>query len=130
MHRSMIHAASISALVAATGVAQAADAPLLPLDAGTYVVSDYTPCQEAPLAGVMQFDGHAFSGPHASSCHSVVLDHKGSSYRVRTKCTANGDGSPAAPHSETTAVRIESRTRLMLNHDGKDIEYALCPALH
>lgn len=117
-------------LSCATGLACAADAPGLPLDAGIYVVTGYKPCNSAPFAGVRQFDGRSFSGPHASACESTILEHSGANYRVKTDCQALGNGAPAPASSEVVDVRVKSRTSFFLVHDNRTLEFALCPAFH
>lgn len=116
-------------LCTGTGFARAADAPL-PLKAGSYVIASYTPCDEAPLAGVTSFDGASFVGPHDADCQTAVLSHRGTRYRVQVTCKAMGDGTPIAPTSYRQDVRIKSQTRFVVTREHREIEYALCPAFH
>lgn len=116
------------ALLLACGVARAADEPVLPLDAGTYVVASYPHCEQAPLAGVVAFDGRSLVGPHDSDCRTEILEHDGSTFRIRWGCRADGSGKPAIPAEIVQTVRIESRTRMVLiGRDGPAMAYALCP---
>ena len=119
------------ALILACGVVRAADAPVLPLDTGNFVIASYPRCEEAPLAGVVSFDGRSLVGPHDSDCHTEILEHDGSSYRIRRGCRADGSGKPEVPADFVQTVRVESRTRMALTGlDGQTKEYALCPGFH
>ena len=119
------------ALILASGAVRAADAPVLPLDTGTFVVASYPRCEEAPLAGVVAFDGRSLVGPHDSDCHTDILERDGSSFRIRRGCRADGSGKPAIPADFVETVRVESRTRMVLTGlDGEAREYALCPGFH
>jgi hypothetical protein len=111
-------------------VAYAGPAALLPLNPGTYVLASYEPCEEAPLAGVVEFDGKAIFGPHESRCTASVVSHRGSTYRVSTECAAHGDGTPQTPSRWVRTVHVESESRLAVIAQGKPVEYQLCPAFH
>jgi hypothetical protein len=102
----------------------------LPLKKGTYVLKDTVPCEDAPFAAVFDYDGHSLSGPHESRCSSVLLEHHGREYRIRTTCTALGDGTPAPPSMETQSYRLISLTEVAVSRsDGSDeLTYRLCPA--
>lgn len=130
MHRFPPRSWAASLLLGATCWVGAADGPSLPLDAGIYVVTAYRPCNSAPFAGVRPFDGHSFSGPHASICESAILEHNGTTYRVKTDCQALGNGAPAPASSEVDDVKVKSRTAFVLTHDNRSLEFALCPAFH
>ena len=127
MPRALYPSRLMLGLLFGAAVAQAADRAL-PLDPGNYVVASERPCEQAPLAGVMAFDGASFAGPHASACQTTILARHGSRYRVRTQCKALGDGSPAAAGAVVRDVRIESRTTYAVNRGKQATEYALCPA--
>ena len=116
-------------LLFGTGLAHAAGRPL-PLDPGNYVVVGAQPCEQAPLAGVMAFDGASFAGPHATACQTAVLARHGPDYRVRTRCKALGDGTPAAASAVVRDVRIESRTAFAVTRGAQATAYALCPGFH
>lgn len=129
MRPALLHLALTLTLILGSGPARAVD-QALPLQAGTYVVSSYRPCQEAPLAGVTRYNGLSFEGPHASNCQTSLLRQRGSSYRVKTTCTAMGDGSPAVQSASVQDIRVKSRTALVVDHGKKKIEYGLCPGFH
>ena len=119
------------ALILASGVVRAADAPVLPLDTGTFVVAGHPRCDQAPLADVVAFDGRSLVGPHESDCRTEILERHGSSFRIRRSCRADGDGKPAIPAEFVQTVRVESRTKMVLaGQDGQPTAYALCPAFH
>ncbi len=128
MH-SLLRFKFLLALLFGMGFAHATDG-LLPLDAGTYVVASYTPCEEAPLAGVTSFDGASFVGPHDSDCQTTILEQHGADYRVSVRCKALGDGTPTVPKPFVEGVRIKTRTSFVLTHDDAEMEFALCPAFH
>ena len=114
------------ATVAAGTLVQAAPDLLLPLKPGTYVVSSYKPCEEAPLAGVMVFDGKAFAGPHESSCSSAVVSRHGKTYDVVTECRAHGDGTPQTPTKWSQSMRLESSSSFAVTVNGQPVRYDLC----
>ena len=118
------------ALCVGGAVAYAGPSALLPIKAGTYVLSSYKPCAEAPLAGVVEFDGKAIFGPHESHCTASVLARHGRTYEVSTECRAHGDGTPETPSTGVRTVRVESSSRLALIEQGKPVEYELCPSFH
>lgn len=123
-HRSRL----IFGLVLCTGLARAGEAPLLPLDAGTFVIASYPRCEEAPLAGVMSFDGHSLVGPHDSNCRTEIIERDGARYRVRTSCRADGAGQPEIPTETVLTIQVESSTAMTVTRpDGKSDGYALCP---
>ena len=96
------------------GAAQAANLPLRP---GTYVLAG-TPCAQPPFAAMFDYDGRAFSYPHASHCRSVVLSRAGRTYRVRETCSAAGDGTPEKPVTLVSTYRVLSRERVELRKVG------------
>jgi hypothetical protein len=122
---------NVCALALSVGtLACAAPSALLPLNPGTYVVSSYKPCEEAPLAGTKEFDGKTFVGPNESQCTSSVVSHHGNAYRVSTRCSAHGDGTPETPTRWTQTVHVESASGFDAVLDGKSVRYELCPAFH
>ena len=131
MNRPHLRARLALALFLGSGIVRAADAPVLPLDTGTYVVASYPRCDQAPLAGVVAFDGHSLAGPHDTDCRTEILERDGSSFRIRWGCRADGAGKPAIPTEFVQTVRVESRTRMVLmGPDGEATAYALCPGFH
>ena len=117
-------------LLLAFGMSFARATDSLPLDTGTYVVTSYKPCTDAPFAGVKDFDGTSFGGPHDSDCQTVILARHGASYRVKTTCNGAGDGTPVTAGGLLEQVRIESRTAFVLTHGQQHREYTLCPTFH
>lgn len=115
-------------LALGAGLARATDG--LPLNAGTYVLTSYKPCAEAPFAGVKDFDGTSFGGPHDSDCHTVILSRHSASYRVMRTCNAAGDGTPVTQTGFVEKVRIESRTAFVVTHGKQQLDYTLCPTFH
>ena len=114
------------AALAVGSLVQAAPATLIPLEPGTYVVSSFKPCEEAPLAGVKAFDGKAFIGPHESKCTSSVMSRHGQTYQVSTKCLAHGDGSPEKPTRSLETMQISSPSSLAVMVHGEAVQYELC----
>jgi hypothetical protein len=105
-------------------------AALLPLTPGTYVVSTYKPCAEAPLAAVKAFDGKAFPGPHESSCISSIASQHGRTYQVSTECRALGDGTPEVPSKLSETIEVRSHSKLAVIAHGETVVYDLCPDFH
>lgn len=118
---------SLILATALTGTANAATT--VPLKPGTYVLASVS-CTEPPLASLFSYDGKQFSFPHASMCHSVVQSHSGKTYRVETRCSALGDGSPAVPTTIASTYRIDSGTRVRVDQGqtSTDARYRWCPA--
>jgi hypothetical protein len=116
--------ASILLVFAAT----AAQAAILPLRPGTYVLAN-TPCRDPALAGVFSYDGRQFSYPHAAACRSVILSHTGRTYRLRETCSALGDGGAAAPSTTVTSFRVMSATQVWVSHRNNRFSssYRWCP---
>lgn len=108
---------ALRALVLALLIGTAADAAVLPLKHGTYVVVD-TPCDKPAFAAVLTYDGRAFAYPHASDCRSVVRARSGQTFRVSETCSALGDGSKITPTTTNVAYIIQSRTRFALHKEG------------
>lgn len=129
MH-SLLRSRLMFVMLFGVGFARAADG-VLPLDAGTYVVADYKPCEEAPFAGVTSFDGMSFVGPHDSDCRTKILEQSGSKFRVSVRCKADGSGTPIKhPSTFIEGVRIESRTSFVFIKGAVETRFALCPAFH
>lgn len=126
MNRSLLRFRFPTLLLLGAGVARAAGIAL-PLDAGTYVVGSYKPCAEAPFAGVKDYDGKSFSGPHDAGCQTVALDRRDATYRLKTTCKSAGDGTPVTPTGFVEEVRVESRTAFVVIHGKDHVEYTLCP---
>ena len=125
-HIKTLNAAAL--MLGLAGIASAAETSLLPLEPGTYVVSSFKPCQQAPLAAAVQFDGLSFSGPHASDCTSSILAHQDTTYQVATECRALGDGTPAKPVKLVESFRIASPTHFEKLGQGAQGEYERCPS--
>lgn len=89
--------------------------------AGVYV-REPAPCQEAPNASILFWDGVGISGPHSSHCTSVVLRKNGRRYNIRTSCSALGDGSPnpaGAPFTQSFALIRLSTTRFTIDKENQ-----------
>ena len=114
----------LSPLLLVAGVAQAA---ILPLQSGTYVLAG-VPCRDPPFAAMFHYDGHQFSYPHASKCHSTIVSRQRGVYRVRETCSALGDGSAAAPSTTVTNYIIMSAERVAVRRGmaRRDAEYRRC----
>jgi hypothetical protein len=130
MRRLRINCGLCAVVLWAANSAHAGPGSLLPLQPGPYVVSSYKPCEEAPLAAVVQFDGRAIFGPHESNCTISIESHKGRSYRLSTECQANGDGSAASPTKALRTVRIESKVKFSVVSLGSPVAYELCVGFH
>lgn len=117
-----------SALIAAglllTTTAHATSNDLLPIERGTYV-RDGADATDPPFVAMLAYDGSSFSGPHSSACTSTLLEHRDANYRVSTTCLADGDGTPAAPHTEQADIVVQSTTRLRFSH-GDDTAIYRC----
>ena len=60
---------------------------------GVYV-QETIPCQGAPNAAIIAWDGVGFSGPHSSKCTSQLLPQNKAHFQVSTTCLSLGDGTP------------------------------------
>jgi hypothetical protein len=127
MRPSPLNLGLVLVLVFGPSLARATDKPL-PLHPGTYVIASYKPCQEAPLAGVSRFNGFSFEGPHASNCQTTVLRRRGSTYRIKTTCSAMGNGSPAVPSGSVQDIHIKSSSSFSVGNGKQRTEYRQCPA--
>lgn len=128
MRRTIPRSRFLMTLIFGAGLAHAGGT--LPLEAGNYVAAHYTPCEQAPLAGVTSFDGTSLGGPHDSHCQTAILAQHGPAYRVQVSCTARGDGTPTTPTADVEDVRITSRTSFVRLLGKDEVAYALCPAFH
>lgn len=79
--------------------------PGIALKRGTYVAAG-TPCKDAPFAAIKTWDGIGFGGAHSSKCTALVTRRVGNAVTINDVCTALGDGTPAAPDSETATVTV------------------------
>jgi hypothetical protein len=127
MRKLTIHFTLCWAALAVGTLAQAAPTSSLPLQPGTYVISSYKPCEEAPLAGVKTFDGKALIGPHESDCTSSIVSHRGETYQISTECRAHGDGTPQSPSKSLETVQVKSKSSLAVVVHGQPVRYDLCP---
>lgn len=93
-------------------IATAADAAVLPMKPGSWVMIGDS-CKDFAFASQFDYDGNAFSYPHATHCRSVIRAHSGRSYTIDETCTANGDGSRADPFSHAATFVIASPTRIV-----------------
>ncbi len=128
MTRFSFAAPAVAAVALIAFSAQAA----LPITPGAYV-RDGVPCQDAPLAAVLAYDGKTFSGPHESDCATTVLSRRGQTYRLKTTCHAAGDGSPAAASTQAQTVTVRSASHITFGHttgagQTDRAGYRLCPA--
>jgi hypothetical protein len=106
--------AAVRTLALLALIATTADAAVLPLRPGTFVLMDQ-PCANPPFAAMFDYDGREFSYPHASRCRSTILSHAGKTYRRRETCSALGDGSPARSVTTVSTYEILSRTELRVS---------------
>ncbi len=120
----ILRALGLLALAATT-----ADATVLPLKPGTFVLKDQ-PCASPPFAATFDYDGRAFSYPHASHCISTTLSHVGRTYRQRETCSALGDGAPATPVTTVSTYQVVLRTEVRVSHGPRHAmsSYRWCPA--
>ena len=84
----------------------------VPIAAGDYAVEGSS-CATVALAELMHYDGHNFSGAHASQCKSATRTHRGTRFTVATTCRALGDGTPARPDTRIERLAVISRTRFV-----------------
>ncbi len=79
---------------------------LVSLKHGVYVEAG-TACKDAPFAAMKSWDGHGFAGPHSSQCTSQIVTRHGNQYKVRTACSALGDGTPnPSGHVDTETIQL------------------------
>ena len=119
----------LSALPLIIMCTSAASAATLPLKSGTYVLAN-VPCHDPAFAAMFTYDGRQFSYPHAKACQSETLSRLGRRYRVRETCSAEGDGSAAAPSTTAAIYEIFSARRVSIDkqNGGKPLVYRWCTA--
>jgi hypothetical protein len=109
--------------------ASRADSPALQLKQGVYVAGQ---CEHAPNAAILVWNGVGFSGAHSSQCVSKILSRRGSRFRVRTTCSAVGDGSPNASHADFVELvwlnRISDSHFELIKGAQEAIDYRWCAA--
>lgn len=109
--------------------ASRADAPALKLKQGLYVAGQ---CEHAPNAAILLWNGVGLAGAHSSQCVSKVLNRRGSRFRVRTTCSAVGDGSPNASHAGFVELvwlnRISDSHFELIKGTQEAIDYRWCAA--
>lgn len=106
-----------------------ANASVLPLRPGTYVLADAS-CRDPALAAMFTYDGRHFSYPHASACRSVTLSRTKRTYRVKETCAAEGDGTVAVPSTTVSTYEIRSATQVRVGtrNGGTVLAYRWCAA--
>ena len=106
-------------------------AQTLPLRHGVYVLES-SKCDDAPDAAISVWDGVGFSGAHSSGCTSNISNLADGSYRVSTKCTALGDGTPdqaGANFEEMMTLKHVSSTKFTATKaTGAEMPYRWCSA--
>ncbi len=107
----------------------ASQAATLPLKPGSYVLEG-TPCKDPPFAALFDYDGRAFSYPHAAQCRSIVRAHHGRTYRIEETCSAQGDGTPAKPDTMSAIYTVLSRQSVAIRkgQDKTSATYRWCRA--
>lgn len=107
----------------------AANAALLPLKHGTYVLAS-TPCRDPALAAIFTYDGRHFSYAHASACNSVIVSQASHKYWVRETCSALGDGTAAALDTTVSTYETLSLTKVRVSDQAghKALLYRWCGA--
>ena len=118
-------------LLSALCLGSVAVAQTLPLRHGVYVLAS-SKCSDAPNAASTVWDGIGFTGAHSSRCNSHITLLPNGSYRVSTKCTALGDGTPdpvAANSEDIMTLQHASSTKFVeIKDTGVEISYRWCSA--
>lgn len=83
-------------------------------------------CCEAPLAGVVGYDGRALMCASDSHCSSTILRREGDQYQVSTTCRGAGDGSPVTPITVFEVVVVHSSTSIGVRYGDHVMQYQLC----
>lgn len=105
-----------------------ANAATITLKAGDYGSTGLA-CDKQPNATTMSFDGRNFSYAHASKCTDKIVGRAAGIMAISETCRALGDGTPAAPDTQTFKLRQQGAERFALIKGRSTTSFRRCGSL-